>query len=526
VELVTRMPSRFRFGPLERRGLIAGWRGGQIATVGIGLVAAVIVLRSDSSVSGVVIALVAVGMAIAAATWPLSGRTVEEWAPDAVRHAMGSVRRAALGRGDPFRSVSIARVELTTNVSTAAHTRTPLGDGGTPPTRAGVTIDRTTRVYTATFRARAGGFLLLSGEDKERRVAAWGTVLSSMAREGSTVHRLQWTSHSTPAGVTPEALFDAPSAVDVPRERGVAAPTGAAASTGVPGARRSYIALVESEAADAWAHDVLLSVAVRADRAGRAWRGAGGGDRGGCALALQEAAALRVRLRDVGIETGPILSPDELEDVIRRAYGAPRPDRTTERPVETDPTARSGAEPPDPAKRWSTPQWPWPMGVRPEWGRVLLDGTWHTTYWISEWPRTDVGPDFLAPLLLLGGVRYSLSTVMEPMAPLRAARRMEQARTADVADAELRRRGGFLATARRTREQEILVQREMELADGHAPFRFSGYVTVSAENPEALAQAGERILQAAARCGLELRPCYGDQAVAFTTSLPLCRGLA
>ena len=47
--------------------------------------------------------------------------------------------------------------------------------------------------------------------------------------------------------------------------------------------------------------------------------------------------------------------------------------------------------------------------------------TWHATYWIAEWPRIDVGPDFLAPLLL-GPLRRSVSVVMEPVSPARAVR--------------------------------------------------------------------------------------------------------
>jgi hypothetical protein len=166
------------------------------------------------------------------------------------------------------------------------------------------------------------------------------------------------------------------------------------------------------------------------------------------------------------------------------------------------------------------------MGARAEWGRARIDGGWHATYWIAEWPRTEVGPDFLGPLLLLSSVSVSMAVVTEPMGPIEAARKLEQARTADIADSELRRRGGFLATARRRREEQELAERELEIADGHAPFRFSGYVTVSALDDAELEEACTQVEQAAARSGLELRLCYGDQLQAFTTTLPLCRGLS
>jgi hypothetical protein len=119
-----------------------------------------------------------------------------------------------------------------------------------------------------------------------------------------------------------------------------------------------------------------------------------------------------------------------------------------------------------------------------------------------------------------------MAVVMEPVGPLKASRQVEQARTADIADAELRRRGGFLSTARRRREEEILVRREGELADGHAQYRFSGYVTVSAADAELLEEACGRVEQAAGRAGLELRRCYGDQAQAFMCTLPLGHGLS
>ncbi len=166
------------------------------------------------------------------------------------------------------------------------------------------------------------------------------------------------------------------------------------------------------------------------------------------------------------------------------------------------------------------------MGVQAEWNRLRTDGTWHATYWVAEWPRTDTGPDFLGPLLLSSELRRSMSVVMEPLGPIEASRKVEQARTADIADAELRRRGGFLATARRRREAEILARREVELADGHAQYRFSGYVTVSEEDPDALEVACGRLEQAAGQAGLELRRCYGDQANTFMCTLPLGRGLS
>ena len=167
---------------------------------------------------------------------------------------------------------------------------------------------------------------------------------------------------------------------------------------------------------------------------------------------------------------------------------------------------------------------PWPMAMEEGWDRLRVDGLWHATFWVAEWPRTDVRSDFLAPLLL-GSSRAVLAVVMEPLGAEEAARKVEASRTADLADAELRRRGGFVSTARRTHESDVLARREAELADGHASFRYAGFLTVSAPTEEALSTACDTVQHAAGQCRLALRRLYGQQAMAYTFTLPLCRGL-
>jgi hypothetical protein len=167
---------------------------------------------------------------------------------------------------------------------------------------------------------------------------------------------------------------------------------------------------------------------------------------------------------------------------------------------------------------------PWPMAMDEGWGSVRVDGMCHATFWVAEWPRTEVRSDFLAPLLL-GSWRATLSVIMEPLGPEEAVRKVEASRTADLADAELRRRGGFVSTARRSGESDVLARREAELAEGHASFRYAGFITVSAPTADELMSACDTVLHAAGQCRLALRRLYGDQASAYTCALPLARGL-
>ena len=74
-------------------------------------------------------------------------------------------------------------------------------------------------------------------------------------------------------------------------------------------------------------------------------------------------------------------------------------------------------------------------------------------------------------------------------------------------------------------QQDATMRREDELADGHAEFRFAGYVTVSAPDEEALERSCAEVEHAAQQARLELTRLYGQQAEGFTFTLPLARGL-
>jgi hypothetical protein len=136
-----------------------------------------------------------------------------------------------------------------------------------------------------------------------------------------------------------------------------------------------------------------------------------------------------------------------------------------------------------------------------------------------------VGPDFLAPLLLTTSGSRTIAVTLGPVGTAHAVREVEAARTAEAADEQLRHRAGFLTTARRLRQAEGVLRREAELAEGHAAYRFSGYVTVTAPDPEALERACAEVEQGAQQAHLELRRLYGRQAEAFTWTMPLGRGL-
>ncbi len=541
--------TRYRFGPLEKRGFIAGWRAGQVAIVTVGLVIAVGVLRSGRPPIDLVAALGIILASLAAASWPIASRTCDQWCPVVagwlIRIVGGQHRHISpipvMGRpisvpaGNPVpaananlvldpvirgpedrraRTVSQGRQTVRAGLPAALRgcrlLAPPLAVNGL---RLGVIHDSRARTYTGVIAVSGSAFALLESEERHRRVAAWSSLLASLARDSSPIHRLQWVERDLPGDPSELARHMAETMVVHPDEP----------------AARSYAEVVHRAGRLARSHQVLLALTIRADRSTREVRAFGGGDEGACALLARELRSLGTALASAEVLVQGPLSPKMLALTLRQSFEAwPIGSRANAARAES---GHVPVEPPldgtDPISAEGCQQtWPWPLATQTTWTAHQAEQTWHATFWVAEWPRTDVGPDFLSPLLVHSGVRHTMSVTMEPISPLKAARDVAQARTADLADAELRRRGGFLTSARRGREAEAVSSRELELADGHAEYRFSGYVTVTARSAEALDTDCLRIEQAAGQARLELRRLYGQQDEAFTWTLPMGRGLA
>ncbi|MDA8291371.1 MAG: hypothetical protein M0Z33_06805 [Actinomycetota bacterium] len=463
-------PARYRFGPRDRRGLVAGARAPQVLVAASAFVAAVAVVRSVHGSAGGAAAAVLVACGVAAAFVPVRGRTADEWVPLAARYALTSVlgrRRSVVARGAPARGARppgpFSSLEL--------HELEGPSVGGP----FGALRDRRSGTSTAVLSLGSDSFALLDEQERARRVASWSGVLSAMSGESSPIHRLQWVERALPD--RGEAL----------RQHLALHGADEAGSPGVAAARHSYEELLADEGSGLLRHELFLVCTVR-------------GARPSSSVLAECVSRLEQRCRDASIPVDGVLSRAGLAALLRRSF---------------DEIPGSGPV-----------AWPWPSAVDVSWSAARTDGTWHATYWIAEWPRTDVAHDFLLPLLVGCPQRRSVSVVMASVPSRRAIRAAEHARTSTVADAELRRRHGFATSARRHREHEAVVRREDELAEGHAAYRFSGYVTVTVTDPGALEGACARVEQAAALSRVELRRLYGAQGDAMTFTLPLGRGCA
>jgi hypothetical protein len=360
--------------------------------------------------------------------------------------------------------------------------------GGRP---VGVIRDSASASMTAVIAVRGRSFTLLDAADKDRRLGSWAALLSGLSREGGAVRSLQWVERTLP-GDAEELARHLHEALAV---------------EGDSPAARSYAELVAEAGPLGRDHQCFVALSVRVPRGRR--RAVTPED-----TLVREVRLLEGNLRTADVEVDHVLGLREIGSVLRTSY---------------DPWSRAGigrraALHPD--LPGPLPESAWPVSADDAWSSLRTDGAWHATFWVAEWPRSEVGPDFLSPLLLSAGCQRTVSVHLAPLPPSAGVREAEAARTAQVADEQLRQRAGFLPTARRRRQAEGLAAREAELSDGHAAYRFSGYVTVTAQGAPELETACGEILQAGHQCRLELRRLYGVQDLAFTWTMPLGRGLA
>ncbi len=495
--MATEQP-RYEFGPLERRGFVAGLRLGQVAVIAAALLCGVLVIRLDSTPVGFTAAAVILAFAAAVAFWQVGSRTPQEWLPVIGRWLAkrwrGQHRYTSAvpllglvdGEAAPTPPATLAGVRILAERIEA--TGQPIG----------VVHDARNGTYAAVLAVRGRSFELADVEEKVRRLEAWGAVLASLGRAGSPIYRLQWIERTTDDDGDEIGRYLA-SAVKVP--------------AGSP-SLASYLELVDAAGPASQPHELLLVVSISAVRSRRAIKAAGGGDAGATTVLVREVLALTRELLSAEVIVDGALTPRMVARAFRTAFDPPARAKLARRAAG------------DPRDAGTTEGNAWPLATEASWATYRSEDAWHATYWVGQWPRMPVGPDFLAHLLLGTTAMRTVSLTMEPVPNGRAHREVENALVQGLADDELRARAGFMATARRRREREAVSRREEELAIGHADYRMCGFVTVTAADPEELEVACGEVEQAAERSRLELRRLYGEQDTAFTCTLPLGRGIA
>jgi Putative type VII ESX secretion system translocon, EccE len=158
------------------------------------------------------------------------------------------------------------------------------------------------------------------------------------------------------------------------------------------------------------------------------------------------------------------------------------------------------------------------MAVDETWDALHVDQSWHQTFWVAEWPRTDVRTGFLEPLLYAGDATRVITLQVRPVPIHKALAEVNRAQSDMETAATIRMKLQSRLTLTHVREAEDLAVRESDLVDGFGDVQFRGFVTISAETPDALAKARSEIEQASHPARLILAPMTGQQAAAFVTA--------
>ncbi|MGQ0843060.1 MAG: SCO6880 family protein [Sporichthyaceae bacterium] len=162
-----------RFGRLERRGLLLGLSGAQVALVGTALVVVVAAGMAAGPAGLMLAAPVWVG-ALAMALVPVGGRPLIEVLPVAAPWAARRVARRGTVLAAPLADPVLAipgvpgRLRLSADDTTGAGVIGPAARGSS--------------ACTVVARVRGRGLLLEGAASQDRRVAGWGRLLGSLSQ--------------------------------------------------------------------------------------------------------------------------------------------------------------------------------------------------------------------------------------------------------------------------------------------------------------------------------------------------------
>ena len=481
------MARGYKLGSAEPKKLLLGFRTSQVVICAIGIFLVFITLAAGQLIAVFVVIFVTAALAFL----PFAGRSLDEWIPIFTKWLITGSSGRNYHAAAPLLGHTDRKTQMVAAPSFVKGVKL-LKVVHSEGREIAVIKDTTNATYSAVLAIRGGAFVLSSRADQETQLANWGSVLSRFAREGSIINRVQWIERAIPENSQlMHEYFDASSTMD---------PSNPVAN--------SYMELIDSAVPVTTAHEVYLVIQISQARASKQIKQAGGGDDGSCEVLLRELVNAASEVANSGFQVLGALNRDQVARLIRTTF-EPNVNEELSRRQES-----------------LTMNEIWPMTTETEWGLYRTDSAFHRTFWISDFPRTEVGADFMAPLMLQSLITRTISVVMEPIAPTKALREVEVAKTSFIADEELRARGGYTMNTGREREFAKLQDRENELADGHGAYRFSAYLSCSAKSEEELDYASQSVEQVSHQAHLVLRLLYGEQDTAFATMLPLGRGLS
>lgn len=468
-----------KFSRLSRRGVLLGLTGGQLLTLGIGATTLLLSLYIAGG-TGLIVATPVLAISTALTWGSIGGRRVVTWLPIATAWVWRTMTR----QQDYRRRLSRPRPAGTLALpGDAASLRQWVDE----ETGAVMIHDPHAPTLTAIIAVTHPAFTLLDPAEQQRRVTAWSRVLATTCRSGR-IAGLQVLERTLPDS--------GKSLTNWWKNHGTHDNTWAS---------NTYAELIDRAGPASERHATTISLTLDMKAAARAIRAAGHGMLGAATVLRQEMTTLTAALRSADLVAGDWLTPGDLALILRTAYD----------PGIATALERHGALGRDLATAG-------PIAVSESWGSLRSDSAHHAVLWISEWPRSQVYPGFLAPLLLTTGIRRSLSLHYQPLRTDLAARDLRRKKTEYISDAAQRAKIGQIDNAQQNAEYGDVLRQEADLTNGHGILRLTGLVTLSAATLDALEQAVAAVEQSAIQASCETRRLWGQQAQAFrAAALPL-----
>ena len=473
-------PSTVRFARRSTRGVILGFSLARALSVAAGIVVMILGLVFAGGM-GFLVSGVLWAPLLASAFVTVQGRPAIEWAPVAGQYAA----RNATGQTEFRAKASKPR---------PAGTLALPGDGASlrfyddPVTGTCMIHDPYRQTISAVLLVEHPAYVLLAPEEQAQRVSAWGRTLASLAQSGTCA-----------AVQVLEATVPDPGT-------GVAGWYQAHGTHDGSWADDEYRALLAQTTTGSSTHRTTITIALDMKRAAKAISHAGRGMKGAAAVLSTDMVGLEHGLRSSGLRIGHWLSATELAAIVRSAYD----------PASTVLPGQPGA------KMKSAG----PVAISEHWDRFRSDSSWSAVLWVSDWPRIDVPPHFLHPLVFSPGVRKTISIVARPLGTTEALKAIRREKTEAISDSQQKAKIGQIQDLSDAQEYDDLLDRERALISGHADVAFSGFIAVSAPTEDMLSAAVSQIERAASQAACETRILYGRQTQGFVVAaLPLARGV-
>ncbi|MFK0288473.1 SCO6880 family protein [Streptomyces sp. NPDC090499] len=480
-------PVTVKFPHRSRRGILLGLSWPQLALVSCTLALLLMTVISTGLLGAVALTPV---WATAGALVAIRrhGRSLIDWTPIVTRYTHRRRTGQTLWLARPVTRPRHDGVLHLPGTAASLKVVTP----GDSANGAAAVHDPHRQTLTAVARVTSRAFALLDPATQNHNVTAWGRALAGIARTGhiATVQVLErtvpdsgdtLTRHWTQNG-QPHTLV----------------------------AGQIYSELVASAGPAAAPHETYLAISLDLKAARRLISQAGGGLPGAFTVLEQTTASIAQAARTAGLQVTGWLSAREIAAVIRTAYD-PKALAALQQWSET------GRAEADPAAAGPVVQFE-------EYDRLATDSARHATYWVENWPRTEMGAGFLHGIMFTAGVRRSLSLIYVPQGLESALRDVQRKKAAIIADANERARRGQVDSEEDSVEYADVKTRERQLIAGHADVALTGLVTVTAETDALLDAACAQIETHAVTSGVDLRRLNYQQPDAFAlAALPLAR---